>query len=202
VERSVNGWRHALLGCWLLGIAAGPVAAQDLARVELSGGYALSNDGDFIGLWPLGWFVGAAWPATGSLAVSGELTNNRRHETLARARADASAWNALFGVRATRRLRPSLTAFVRGTAGVAYVTDHVYVTSPPLDLPSFDVTVAITAPAVQFGGGADVDLGTRVSLRTLVEYKRIFDRRLQTLRLRAQGSLEVRTGLAIRLGSR
>lgn len=203
MQLSVSGWRYALLGCWLLGIAAGPVAAQDLARVELSGGYALSNDGDFNGLWPVGWFVGAAWPATGSLAVAGELTNNRRHETLPRARADASAWNALFGVRASRRLSPSLTAFVRGAAGVAYVTNHVYDTSPPLGLPfAFDVTVAITAPAGQVGGGADVDLGTRVSLRTLVEYKRIFDRRLQTLRLPAQDCLEVRTGLAIRLGSR
>ena len=195
---SLSRWRHALLGCWLLGIAAGPVAAQDLARVELSGGYALSDDGDF---WPLGWFAGAAWPVTASLALSGEVTNNRRYETFSRAQADASAWSALFGVRVSKRLSPALTAIVRGASGVTHVTSHVYGTSS-LVSPEFDVTIAITAPAMQLGGGVDVDLGTRVALRTLAEYRRIFDRRLQTLDLRAQDSLEVQTGFAIRLGSR
>jgi len=196
--------RLVLLGCWLLGIAAHPAASQNLARVELSGGYALSDDRDFNGVWPLGGFVGAAWPATESFALSGELTSHRRHEMLAGARADASAWSALFGLRASRRLNSSLTAFVRGASGVAHVTNHVYDTdtvSASFRLP-FDVTIAITAPAVQFGGGTDVDLGKRVSVRALVEYRQIFNRRLRTLELRAQHSIEVMTGMAIRLGSR
>lgn len=179
-------------------------SVSTLARAEVSGGYALSSDLGFSNAWPLGWFVGTAWPVTEWLAVSGELASHQMHSEFNRGRTDLSMWSALLGARVFQRIGTSLTAFARGSLGMTTVTNHTYETSPAFSdfFPVFDVTIAITAPAVQVGAGADVDLSRRISVRTLVEYRRIFDRHLQTLELPAHNRLEVTTGLAIKLGSR
>ena len=173
------------------------------ARAEVSGGYAFSSSVAFSDGWPFGWFVGAAWPATEWLAVSGELANHQMHGALDGFRTDLSMWSTMVGATVSRRIGPSLTALARGSAGITTVTHHVYETSPAISNPLvFDVTITVHAPAVQFGAGADIDINRRVALRTLVEYRRIFDRRLLTLELPAQGRLNVSTGLVIKLGSR
>ena len=153
-----------------------------------------------------GWFVGAAWPAAEWLAVSGELANHQMHRTVdaGRVRTDLSMWSALLGATVSRRIGARLTSFARGSSGITTVTHHVYETSPAVSdlfFPVCDVAITVTAPAVQFGAGADVEINKRIALRTLVEYRRIFDRRLSTLELPAQGRLNVSTGLAVRLAS-
>lgn len=183
----------------------GAQGVSTIARAEVSGGYAFSSSPDFSDGWPFGWFVGAAWPATEWLAVSGELANHQMHGALDGSRTDLSMWSTMVGATVSRRIGPSLTALARGSAGITTVTHHVYETSPAISaglFPVFDVTITVHAPAVQFGAGADIEINRRIALRTLVEYRRIFNRRLLTLELPAQGRLNVTTGLVVRLGSR
>lgn len=184
-------------------VRLGAQGVSPLARAEISTGYAFSSHPGFTDAWPLGWFAGAAWPATEWLAVSGELANHQMHGTFERGRTDLSMWSALAGVTVSRRIAPSLKVLARGSSGMTTLSNHVYETLPPnRDFPAFDVAITVTAPAVQFGAGADVEITRRISLRTLVEYRRIFDRRLQTLELPAQSRLEVSTGFSFKLGSR
>lgn len=109
----------------------------------------------------------------------------------------------LAGASVSHELAERFAVFALASAGRIRERSHTYETSPaPIDPFASDISVTIPAPAAQLGGGLDIGLSRRLSIRTTLEYRRVFARRILTLRFPSRNDVTMTTGPTVALGSR
>ena len=156
----------------LLAIALGMparAAAQEVAPLEVAGGYTFLDSSEIVDAFGAGWVVGGAWNATRWLALAIEVNDTGQQQSEGFLHVDASFFTILAGPRAAAsvgRLRP----FVQVLAGRSRLG---IVASSDLPLPSTGHSVEVH-PALQIGGGVDIPVDGGFSVRVAFDYRRVF----------------------------
>lgn len=145
---------------------ARPGAAQDVAKVEVSGGwnyYALKdNAGEEWTHIPKGWYADVAVALNPMWAAVGQVSGGYKTLTESDGDFDVKIHPYLFGIRASSRRNPKATAFAQFLAGAARIS-----------ISQGSDSVSKTYFSWQAGGGANVIVNERVSARVGADYVRV-----------------------------
>lgn len=145
-----------------------PALAQDPPSVEIAGGYQYMWDKELEESFPTGWFVSGAGHLTSRLAVVGEIAGSHKTERDADFKASFSLYTFMGGVRLSLTQRSStVRPFVQLLGGMARASASV-------DVAGMRLEESLTEPAVQPGGGVDIQLSPATAARVMVDYRRTF----------------------------
>ncbi len=153
--------------CALVLAVAIPAAAQNVPKVEVSGGYSLLKFSDET--FPGGWYADVAGNINRVFAIVGQGTGNYKTIDASGVSVDTKLHGFMGGVRVigpNRNLAPFAQALFGGVR-----------TSGSSDLSGvlpFSVSAGETDAAMQLGGGVNIMSARNVGLRVGVDYVRIF----------------------------
>jgi len=137
--------------------------------IELAGGYSFLSESELVDDYGLGWFAGGGWRTAGWLSLVAEISRHRWAQDVGFIDVEVTLRTLLAGPRV--RFRGSrITPFAHLLAGASRLDVAARMVVP------IDATVADTSThgTLQVGGGLDVPIGARLSLRVGVDYWRLF----------------------------
>jgi opacity protein-like surface antigen len=177
-----------------LGIAL-PAAAQDAARVEVSGGYNFirafeSGDGEDENL-PGGWYADVAGNLTDMFAIVGQVNGNYKSEEELGLSADIDVHGFLGGVRLSSRANQRVVPFGQVLVGGTNVS---------FSAGSFDESE--TFFTVQLGGGVNLMASDRVGIRVAVDYLRVLGKDESDLNTEDTNVFRFAAGIVLPFGGR
>jgi len=154
--------------CALIARSMASAAAQTTTP-EFSAGYSYLVDSSHSFLTatarddtlPLGWAIGAAWPAWRAVAIAADASGHYKRQTTFVDDVTLTYHTLAAGPRASAAIGP-FTEFVQALVGVAIGRGS-----------AFGVTVSTTTVLLQGGGGVDYPVTTRLKLRGEVDYRRL-----------------------------
>ncbi len=152
-----------------LAAVSAPSLAQEHGEFEVSGGVTVVGNTDIVDGYGPGWVVGGGWHATSWFAVEVEVDRSRHTQDRRLLAVDASVLGTLAGARVSMPAGP-IRPVARLLAGQTQIALNVRSTFPVASTADFFERHG----AVQLGGGADVPVGHRVSVRITFDYRRIF----------------------------
>lgn len=177
MHESMKNVRVLFLCLVVLGVSL-PAAAQDEARVELSGGYNFIRyfdpEGDDAENFPGGWYGEVAGNLTNMLAVVGQVNGNYKDLEENGGSLDAKVHGFLGGVRVRRRVNERAMPF-----------GHVLVGGTNIKISSddFDFDESETFFTLQVGGGVNLMATERFSIRVGADYLRVIGKEDSQLEL-------------------
>jgi len=141
-------------------------SAQDVAKVEVSGGWNYqaikSNDDENWEHFPKGWYADVAFAVTNMWSAVGQVTGNFKTITDSGGALDIDTNSFLFGIRASARGNPKATPFAQALFGA---------TKLKVSQGSFNVSENMFT--YQVGGGVNVTASENVQARVSADYVRI-----------------------------
>ena len=146
-----------------------PVTAQEVGRFEISGGYTFLDSSEVVDAFGVGWLAGGAWNTTRWLALGVELNGSGQRQSEGFLDVEASFFSFLAGPRVAAsiwRLRP-FAQVLGGRSRLELVVSSDFPFSGTGDTTD-------TYPAVQLGGGVDIPVDGRFSVRVALDYRRVF----------------------------
>ncbi len=154
---------------WMVGLVCGVLLASSVApaaaqgpRAEVAGGYQFLHDAELEESFPAGWFASGAIYLNDSIALVGEMAGSQNVVVSDGLEAEVTFHAYGGGVRYYRRLT-RVTPFAQVlVGGVGF----------GVELFEFDADAA--KAAIQPGGGVDVHLNDRFSVRFAGDYRRVF----------------------------
>ena len=142
----------------VLGLAAPVAAADQPPKAEIGVSYSvLHNDA---GTYPLGWVFAVDGNITKSIAVVGEIGGNYKQMSDLDADVTIKEHTFLGGVKFSSRAATSAVPFVQVLTGVGNIAAG-----------AGGESASVTAFAFQTGGGVDIRMGARASLRVQGDYR-------------------------------
>ena len=143
-----------------------PAAAQDAAKLDVSGGYQLlsaksAGETEWTN-FPKGWYVDVAGNVNKTIAIVGEVGGNYKTETNLGTSVDFKVHPFMGGVRASFGRTPTLVPF-----------GQVLVGGVNLRASSGAVSVSETDLGFQVGGGVNLMLDKKIGARVGADYLRI-----------------------------
>lgn len=172
----------------MLGIAL-PAAAQDAARVELSGGYnflrVFEEDFEDEKNFPGGWYAEVAGNLTDMFAIVGQVSGNYKTLTFDSTDVDAKLHTFSGGVRVSSRVNQRVVPFA-----------HILGGGVRSSFEGGGEEDSETDGILQIGGGVNLMPNARVGIRLGADYLRVFveDEGVNVFRFAA--------GVVLPLGSR
>ena len=159
---------RSTLGCALIAWVTATAAAQAQSP-EFSAGYSYLADPSHSVLTatarddalPLGWAVGAAWPAWRAVSIAADVSGHYKRQTTFVDDITLSYHALAAGPRAAAKIGP-FTEFVQVLVGAAIGHGS-----------AFGVTVSTTTLLLQGGGGLDYPVTSRLALRGELDYRRL-----------------------------
>lgn len=170
-----------------MAVTALPASAQDVPRVELSGGYQFLNfsvEGESESM-PVGWYFDVAGNLTPIFGIVFQMGGNYKSidESVTvggitvTAEADLKVHEFLGGVRLNLRSDSPIVPFAQVLAGAINGSADVTASTTIPGMPpiSFDDEASGTNFALQVGGGVNFTLSEAVGLRVGADYLRAFE---------------------------
>lgn len=180
--------RYALALCLaVLGVAAAPVSAQTVPKVEVSGGYQFLNlaaEGRNESM-PAGWYADVAGNLTPMLGLVFQVGGNYKtiDESIslggvtATVTADTRVHEFLGGVRLNLRSNPAIVPFAQFLAGAIHGSADVSASATLPGIPPISISedVSGTNFGLGAGGGVNFALTQAVGLRVGADYLHAFE---------------------------
>ncbi len=179
---------HVLaFGVAALAVTAVPASAQDVPKVELSGGYQFLNfsvEGESESM-PVGWYFDVAGNLTPMFGIVFQMGGNYKSldESVTvggitvTAEADVKVHEFLGGVRLNLRSDSAIVPFAQVLAGAINGSADVTASTTIPGIPpiSIDDEASGTNFALQVGGGVNFALSDAIGLRVGADYLRAFE---------------------------
>lgn len=154
-----------VLSVLMLGFAL-PVAAQDVPKIELSGGYQVLNDRSAEETFPAGWYVDVAGNVTRMFGIVGEVGGS--YKTLSDlVDVKLKVHTFMAGVRVSSRANAKVVPFAQALVGGWRAGGSVGILG-------ISVGASETDAALQVGGGVNVMATGNVGIRLGADYRRVF----------------------------
>jgi hypothetical protein len=144
-------------------------AAQEIKRLEMSGGYTFLDSSEIVDSFGIGWLAGGAWNTTEWLALGIELNSSAQQQSEGFLNIEASFFSLLAGPRVSMSIG-QLRPFVLFLAGKTRVDILASSNFPFPETGNFTET----SPVIQIGGGIDIPIDEMFSVRIALDYRRIF----------------------------
>ena len=195
--------------CFPMVFSWGGVQAQEVATVEVGGGYGFLRDFQSEETVPVGWFASGAWNVTDALAIVGEVSGQHKRSdfeshlittggfpsagellcgfgpcppiVIRSVRISGEKQQAMYtfvgGLRIGqhfRRVRPFVHFLVGATRVTFETEDHdrfVELGAPSNPGPLRHFATTETKPTVQVGGGVDIPVSARLSVRLAADVR-------------------------------
>ena len=159
----------AVLAAIVLALSLGRVAAQPRSTLDLTAGATVLRNRNVFEGNRAGWLLAADWNFTERLGVGFEMGRSGGAQTLGFLTADTHTTTMMAGPRVSWTLGP-VRVFALVSGGAARL-DVEIVTNAPLTSAG---SVASTHRAISVGGGVDLAVLDRISVRTAYDLRRVF----------------------------
>lgn len=143
--------------------------AQEAGAVALGGGYSFLGSDALVDGYGLGWFAEGGWRATNWLDLVAEVSRQQRTQDVGFIDVEVTFGSVLAGPRLWLD-SPGVAPFAHLLAGATRLNVRAG-TSVPVDSTGTD---AATYGTLQLGGGIQIPLADRLSLRVGADYRRVF----------------------------
>lgn len=162
-------WLVLSVACLVVTGFANTASAQDVAKVEVSGGWnymaVKSNAEEDWTHFSKGWYADVAVNLTPMWAVVGQVAGEYKTVPDAGGFIDIRLHPYLVGIRASGRANPKVSPFVQFLAGATNIKET-----------QGSDSISDTFPTLQVGGGANVNVSGNLGARVSADYFRILDR--------------------------
>ena len=167
--RGAMKWFVFSVVCVMVAGFANTASAQDVAKVEVSGGWnymaVKSNADEDWTHFSKGWYGDVAVNLSGMWAVVGQVSGGYKTLPDVGGPIDVRVHPYVFGIRASARRNPKVSPFAQFLAGATSIKAT-----------QGSDEISDTFPTLQMGGGANIKVSENLGARVSADYFRILDR--------------------------